>query len=546
MDTDLGIARPGFDRTLAQLARALRTDGRLSRCCARTREVALPGAECRPTCDSAAIRACIATPHRLATASGQRALDSGGSAADAAIAAAAVLTVAYPHMCSLGGDLFALVREPDGGATVINASGPAPQAIDVARLRAGGQMPRTGADAVTVPGLVAGWGALHDLAGQRPWAENLSDAETLARDGVQITRRLAEAIDELRPSNHLAEVFAPDGSALPAGASLRQPALADTLAELARSGARSLYEGELAARFAEGLAALGSPISRGDLAAFRPVAEAPLRASFGAVELLTAGPNSSGILLAQAIRALDRLGLSDPLGSDAGRLAAIFRAGMRQRACELGDPLYSSQDPDRWLGHATIDSILEPQALGHRTTAATGDTVAVVVVDDAGRAVSLNQSLFDSFGAELLEPQTGILLHNRASAFSLVPGHPNELAPDKRPAHTLMPAVIEEAGLLRGALATMGGAIHAQIHTQVLLRLLAGEDPSGAVAAPRFAAVDGMVIAESDIAAGLRHALRPSRLLPKQSELFGHAQVIWRASLRSQAFQAGTDPRADP
>lgn len=473
-------------------------------------------------------------------------MDNGGSAVDAAIAAAAVLTVAYPHMCSLGGDLFALVRDPDGTATVINASGPAPEAIDVARHRAAGQMPRTGADAVTVPGLVAGWRSLHELAGQRPWADNLDDAEALARDGVEITPRLAEAIADLRPSGNLGEVFAPGGPALRAGAKLRQPALAETFAELAAGGGRSLYEGELAARFAEGLAALGSPISSSDLAGFTPVAEAPLRVSFGSFELLTAGPNSSGILLAQALRAIDRLGLSDPLGGDAGRLAAIFRAGMTQRARELGDPLYSSQDPDKWLGHATIDAILEPQAIGHRTPPATGDTVAVVVVDDTGRAVSLNQSIFDSFGAELFEPQTGILLHNRGSAFSLAPGHPNELAPGKRPAHTLMPAVVEEQGLLRGVLAAMGGPIHAQIHTQVLLRLLAGEDPSLAVAAPRFAAVDGTLIAESDLAPGLRDILLPSQLLPKQSELLGHAQAIWRESLLGDAFHAGTDPRADP
>ena len=492
------------------------------------------------------IQACIATPHRLATASGQRALDDGGSAADGAIAAAAVLTVAYPHMCALGGDLFALVRESDGTATVINASGPAPEATDVARIRAAGQMPRTGADAVTVPGLVAGWGALHDLAGQRLWADNLKDAEALARDGVEVTPRLARAIEELRPDGNLTEVFAPGGSPLSAGATLHQPALAETFAALAAGGARSLYEGELAARFADGLVSLGSVITSVDLAAFMPVMEAPLRASFGSFELLTAGPNSSGILLAQALRAVDRLGLVDPLRSDAARLAVIFSAGMAQRARKLADPLYSLQDSDEWLSDTTIDALFELQAIRQPTIPATGDTVAVVAVDDAGRAVSLNQSIFGSFGAELFEPRTGILLHNRGSAFSLVPGHPNELAPGKRPAHTLMPAVVEEHGLLRGVLATMGGLIHAQIHTQILLRLLAGEHPSDAVAAPRFAVVDGEVIAESDLAPEVLTALKPSQLLPKQSELLGHAQAIWRESPGGDEFHAGTDPRADP
>lgn len=472
-------------------------------------------------------------------------MQDGGSAVDGAIAAAAVLTVVYPHMSALGGDLFALVREREGSATVINASGPAPERIDVARLRALGSMPTSGVHSVTVPGLVAGWGALHALGGRRPWADNLRDAETLARDGVEVTPRLAAAIEELRPWRSLAEVFAPDGLPLAAGALLRQPALADTLAAIGDGGARSLYEGPLAARFADGLAALGSTIKAEDLAAYTPVTEAPLRAPFSSMELLTAGPNSSGVLLAQALRALDYFGLGDPLGGEAAQLATIFVAGMAQRSRELGDPLYSVQDPERWLSDAAIGALIEPPAVGVWAAPPTGDTVAVVVVDGDGNAVSLNQSIYASFGAQLLEPSTGIVLHNRGSAFSVALGHPNEIRPGKRPAHTLMPAVVEEKGQLRGVLATMGGPIHAQIHTQVFLRLLTGEHPARAVAAPRFAAFDGEVLAETDLDPALLRSLRPGRLLEPHSEFLGHAQAIWRHSILDEMFAAGTDPRAD-
>src|SRR5579875_2902461 len=496
-------------------------------------------------CDSGPIDGRIATPHRLATAAGERAMNGGGSAVDGAITAAAVLAVVYPHMSALGGDLFALVREPGGAVTVINASGPAPARIDAPRLRAAGRLPRSGVDAVTVPGMVAGWGALHALAGRRPWADCRRDAELLARDGAEVTARLAAAIEELRPCGSLADVFAPGGAPLATGDLLRQPALADTLEAIRDGGARSLYEGPLAARFADGLRALGSTISADDLAAFTPVVEAPLRTAFGSMELLTAAPNSSGMLLAQALRALDHFGLDDPLGGDAARLATIFVAGMAQRARELGDPRYSVQDPERWLSDAAIEALAEPPAVGARTASPTGDTVAVVAVDADGRAISLNQSIYDSFGAQLLEPSTGIVLHNRGSAFSVARGHPNEIRPGKRPSHTLMPVAVEEKGHLRGVLATMGGPVHAQIHTQVLLRLLAGEHPARAVAAPRFAAFDGRVFAESDLDPALRESLRPDQLLEPHSEFLGHAQAVWRQSIPDGVFEAGTDPRAD-
>jgi gamma-glutamyltranspeptidase len=171
--------------------------------------------------------AAIATPHRLASAAGVRALEAGGSAADAALAAAAVLTVVYPHNCALGGDLFALVRQPDGEVVVVNASGPAPAGVDVARLQANAGMPATGIDAVTVPGLVGGWAALHRLAGRRAWDEDLRDAVAFARDGFEVTQRLADAIEGapgVVDDPGMRAVF----GGVAAGRTLRQPALAET------------------------------------------------------------------------------------------------------------------------------------------------------------------------------------------------------------------------------------------------------------------------------------------------------------------------------
>jgi gamma-glutamyltranspeptidase/glutathione hydrolase len=500
--------------------------------------------------------AAVATPHRLASEAGMRAMEAGGSAADGALAAAAVLTVVYPHNCALGGDLFALVREPDGEAVVINASGPAPARVDVPRMREAGRVPRFGVDAVTVPGLVAGWGALHERAGRRPWAAALHDAVVFASDGFAVTERLAASIANapgIANDPGMRDAF--DGTR--AGDLLRQPALARTLSALADGGAREFYEGALAQRFASGLEALGSAITAADLAAFRPAVEAPLRARVDGVDLLTARPNSQGVLLAQALLALRAARLQDPLGSDAGVLAAIFAAGNAQRERELADPQGAEPDDGAWIGDEVIARIAREAALGAVDSSRPdshpdGDTVAVVATDDEGRAVSLIQSLYSWFGAQVLEPTTGVLLQNRGRGFSVDPRHPNVIAPGKRPAHTLMPLLVERDGALLGVLGAMGGSVQPQIHTQLLLRLLGGNPPAEAIAAPRFAvaAMDAgesplTVRVEENCDAAVTEALRaagmPVKAMPPLSEDLGHAQVIWCGS----PIQAGSDPRAD-
>ncbi|WP_027007611.1 gamma-glutamyltransferase [Conexibacter woesei] len=478
----------------------------------------------------------IATPHRTATAVGRRVMEEGGSAVDGALAAAAVLTVVYPHNCALGGDLMALVRDADGVTRAVNATGPAAGLVDVDGLRArhGGVLPVAGIDTVTVPGLVAGWGELYALGGVLPWASLLADAERLAREGFVPTAKLLTAIDEAP-----APVLVPDGDGV-----LRQAALAETFAILRAEGARALYEGPLAARFAAGLEALGSAIRVGDLASFRPSVEEPLRVGFRGVDVLSAGPNCSGVLLLQALAALEAAALDDPLGADAGALAAIFAAGWRQREASLADPRFAPQDLDAWLGQEAISRVATERVLGVEGTRPrpTGDTIALVTRDGEGRAVSLIQSLYWSFGSQLIEPSTGIILQNRGTSFSLDPDHPNVLAPGKRPAHTLMPVMVERDGTLAGVLGTMGGKAQPQIHTQILLRLLAGATPQEAISAPRFTIADTTLTLESDLnpaAATSLHATgTPVIELTPHDEELGHAHAIWGTT-------SGTDPRAD-
>jgi gamma-glutamyltranspeptidase len=453
----------------------------------------------------------IATPHRTATAVGRRVMEEGGSAV-----------------------LMALVRDGDGVTRAVNATGPAAALVDVDGLRAryDGALPIAGIDTVTVPGLVAGWGELYALGGSAPWASLLADAERLARDGFVPTAKLLAAIDEAP-----APVLVTDGDGV-----LRQAALAETFAILRAEGARALYEGPLAERFAAGLEALGSAIRVGDLASFRPSVEEPLRVGFRGVGVLSAGPNCSGVLLLQALAALEASGIDDPLGAGAGALAAIFAAGWRRREATLADPRFAPQDLDAWLGPEAVSRVAAERDLAVDGARPTGDTIALVTRDAQGRAVSLIQSLYWSFGSQLVEPSTGIVLQNRGTSFSLDPGHPNVIAPGKRPAHTLMPVMVERDGALAGVLGTMGGKVQPQIHTQVLLRLLAGATAQEAVDAPRFAVAGTVLGLEDGLDPAAEASLRATGATilahSRYDEELGHAQAIWGET-------SGTDPRAD-
>ena len=508
----------------------------------------------------------IATPERAATAAGIAAFEAGGNAIDAALAAAATLTVTYPHNCGVGGDMFALVRTPGGVVTSINASGRAPVLASAARMRLlGDRMPTVGVAPITVPGVVAGWERLHGLGAARPWPEMFAAAVGHAESGFEVPTSLAAAIVEaagdIDADPGMRSVFRPDGRALRAGDRLQLPALARTLRSLATDGPRAFYEGRVGHQLVTGLEPLGALLRARDLAGFTPELTEPLIGRFRDLEILTSPPNSSGVVLLQALAAIDMAGdRLDPLGRDAAFAAEVLRLGAQQRDGALADPRAVRFDQDAFLGRRRIEELVargrelgdrESVALGDRAPG--GDTVAIVAADASGRAVSLIQSLFHAFGARVLEPETGVLLHNRGAFFSLEQGHPNELGPRKRPAHTLMPVMVRRGGRLAGVLGAMGGKAHAQIHTQLLLRLLAGDAARTAVSASRWVVgslelgePDDTVRIEAGVSAAARESLErsmPTVDVPLHSEELGHAQAIWTTS--EGELDAGSDPRAN-
>jgi len=334
----------------------------------------------------------IAAPHGHAVDAAAEAIAEGGNALDAALAAAAMLVVAYPHQCALGGDLTALVRDSGGEVTAVLSLGAAPAAVDVAALRAAGaRMPSQGALAVTVPGMVAGWLELVGLGATLGLRAPLLRAAAAAADGVPVADGLARAIvlelEAVEADPGLRSIFTRDGVPLAAGEELRQPALAATLETLAADPSQ-IYGGETAAALVDFLRAAGSAISSEDFAAHAVERPQPLTATEGDRRWWAAPPPSQGAT------ALALLGPSDtPL--------ARALAAQAARDSFLGDPRGGAID---------VAAMLAPQAASGAASGAygSGDTVAISAVDDAGRSVVLIQSVYRTFGAALLEPRTGI------------------------------------------------------------------------------------------------------------------------------------------
>lgn len=491
------------------------------------------------------------------------AFERGGNAIDAALAAAVTLAVSYPHSCGVGGDLFALVQRPDGQTVALNASGRAPAGVDPDALRArfGARMPERGPEPITIPGAVSGWAGLHAEGAELPWSEAFGAAIALAYGGVAVSRSLAGALERgaerFASDAGLAGVFFPDGKPLPRGALFLQPALGATLQALATQGPGALYGGSVGDRYAAGMRAAGSPMSLDDLAAHTAEVLPPLVGRYRELDVRVVPPNSPGFALLQMLALVERLGIDpDPFGPDAGTMALVFAAANRDRDRHLADAVAMRTHPSTLLddGHLAglADEVRDAVSATSRPHHGTGDTIALVTADERGWAVSLIQSLFQSFGSGILEPETGIVAQDRGACFTLQRDHPNVIEPRKRPAHTLLPVLVHRNGRLVAVAGSMGGAQQPQINAQNLIRLFdLGAAPHEAVAAPRWTVWDtdeGPVAwAEGLVPVETTDRLRDVGLrvlaLADLDESIGHAHLIH--SPPGGPFEAGSDPRAD-
>ena len=447
----------------------------------------------------------VAAPHYLASLAGIEVLRDGGSAVDAALAANLVMGVVWPHMCGAGGDLFAQVwSEPDGRSFGINASGRAGAGMSAGAYRAQGleTMPQRGVLAVTVPGAVDGWFTLHQRFGRLEFSRVARDAIHHARDGFRVTPTLAGAIGGntalLAQSGGGADVFTPGGRAPSAGDRLIEAELANSLEQIVREGRDAMYAGRLGERIVEFVRANGGGLTLEDLPKQRAEWVDPLCGPYRGVEVLQLPPNSQGVVLLQLLQMLDGCPIAERPQTSAEVVHALVerkKLAFADRDTYVADPGVEAVPVDVLMNaeraRARADSIGPTAAVQRPRTvgrSVDGDTIYLCAADRDGNVVSLIQSLYAAFGSGVVVPGTGITLHNRGFGFNLLEGHPNELAPGKRPMHTLMPGLATRDGKVWLAFGTRGADGQPQTGLQLLNSLLDyGMDLQTAIEAPRWA-----------------------------------------------------------
>ncbi|WP_295645386.1 gamma-glutamyltransferase family protein [uncultured Methylibium sp.] len=513
----------------------------------------------------------VATSHPLAVQAGLKMLQAGGNAVDAAVAAAAVMTIVEPCSNGLGSDAFCILW--DGRRLVgLNASGRAPAAWtpDYFRRQHGvdaTRPPQRGWDSVTVPGAVAGWMGLSERYGKLPFGDLLAPAIDIAERGyavpvvVQQKWAAASRVEALASQPGFAPTFLPRGRAPAVGELFRMPGAARTLRAIAATRGEAYYRGEIAAALARQAREQGGAITADDLAAYRPEWVDPIARRYRGHVLHEIPPNGQGIaaLIAAGILAhFDVAALpvdgvaSQHLQIEAMKLAFAdtYRyvaepASMEVTAEQLLDDAYLA-------GRARLIDPKRAQDFGAGNPAK-GGTIYLSTADESGMMVSFIQSNYMGFGSGVVVPDYGLSLQNRGHGFSLRAGSANLVAPGKRPFHTIIPAFLSDAdGAPRMSFGVMGANMQPQGHLQTLVRMVDyGQQPQAACDAPRWRYNAGLEInVEAGMApatvqglAALGHRME---VIQDSYQDFGAGQFIWRlGDPGSEGYVAASDPRRD-
>ncbi len=514
--------------------------------------------------------AAVAAPHALAAEAGRDILAQGGNAIEAMVAMAAVIAVAYPHMNSIGGDGFWLIRDAKGRARAIEACGPAGALASIERYRALelDAIPTRGANAaLTVPGTIGGWAIALELSaalgGKLPLKILLERASRFAREGVAVSRSETRFHPPAHPGLMAAPGFAKtylvDGKPAPAGEIRKFTRLADTLDQLAHAGLDDFYRGDVAREIAADLERLGSPVTRADLAAYRARWREPLSLRLKNATLYNTPAPTQGLASLMMLGLYERLAPRSVDGFEhAHALIESFKRAqaVRDRVCvdfEIAtDDFGALLSPD--VLDAEADAIDKTRAAPAFVKSGKGDTVWMGAIDNDGLAVSFIQSVYWEYGSGCVLERTGVTMPNRGLAFSLDPYSRHALRPGKRPFHTLNPplAAFDDGRVL--SYGAMGGDGQPQFQAQVFTRIAAGSRLADAVAAPRHlygrswgeASLTVKVEAAYDdaVASALARAGHEiERKAAAQCDLFGHAGALMRSP--KGAIAAAHDPRSD-
>ena len=512
----------------------------------------------------------VATSQSLAAQAGLRMLAKGGNAVDAIIATAAALTIVEPVSNGLGSDNFAIVW--DGHQLHgLNSSGMSPASWTPAyfRRRHGDKLPQRGWDTVTVPGAVAGWVALAQRFGKLPFGDLLEPAIELAERGHGVGRVVADKwarqVPALQGLPGFAEAFMPYGRAPRVGERFVFTAAGATLRKIAQTQGEAFYRGEIAAALVAHAKAHGGNLTLADLDGCRPEWVCPIRIDFAGHTVHEIPPNGQGIAALMALGILKHVDLS----SQAVDSVAAQHLQIEAMKLAFADT-YRWVADERWMTEVSAAQLLDDaylacrarqidprraQDFGHGLPP-TGGTVYLSAADESGTMVSLIQSNYMGFGSGIVVPGTGVSLQNRGHCFTLADGHPNLVAPGKRPFHTIIPGFLTRSvgGVTKAQMSfgVMGGNMQPQGHLQTLVRMLVyRQQPQAACDAPRWKVATGTAVDfESTMAPALAEGLAAlgHRCAPAVDTYmdYGSGQFIWRLSDDpDDGYVAASDSRRD-
>lgn len=506
----------------------------------------------------------VATSQPLASGAGLEVLLRGGNAIDAAVAAAAVLNVVEPHMTGIGGDMFAILwSAKDQELSGLDASGRAGSLVNPEVLRADGyeNMPDSGAASVTVPGAISGWVALLDRHGTMSLAEVLEPAIRIAEEGFPVTpiiaRQWRDQSAKLARDVGAAATYLFEGTRGPeAGEWFQNPDLAGSFRLLLNEGPDAFYGGELGRTVVDGLAELGGYLTLDDLINQRAEWVRPISIDFRGHTVWELPPAGQGVAALQVMKMMETLDLEGMGHNSAPYLHHLIEAkklAFADLAQYVADRDHMRVSTDQLLDAAYLDgrrALIDPDRAEVRPQPGRAltdtETIYLSVADSGGNMISFINSQYGHFGSGIVVPGTGFTLQNRGAGFTMEDGHPNQVAPGKRPFHTLLPGFVTKDGAPWMTFGLMGGSMQPQGHTQLLLNILVfGMDVQAAIDAPRFRHLDGQRVAiEDPVPEDVRARLRAMghEVMDGSSSEFGGAQAIIRLD---RGWVAGSDPRKD-
>jgi len=506
----------------------------------------------------------VAASQPLAAQAGLEVMQRGGNAVDAAVAAAAVLTVTEPTSNGIGGDAFAIVCHR-GKLYGLNSSGYSPAGLSYQVLKKAGfsDIPEYGWETVTVPGAPAAWAELWRRFGAASFNELFKRAVAYAEEGVPVSPTVgsgwAASFDKYRKVlhgdifKHWFNVFAPDGKVPRIGSLWKSPLHARTLKFIAETEAESFYRGELAEKIIDFSNSTGGYFSGDDFAGFRPLWVDTISVNYKGYDIHEIPPNGQGIV---ALMALNMLADDDLNGLESGEAAHISIEAIKNAFADaaeyVADPDYMKLDYNSLIsneyGKLMRRDISGTAANPFPGKPKAGGTVYLAAADSDGTMVSYIQSNYMGFGSGLVVPGTGIALHNRGKNFVMKPQHPNCIGPGKRPYHTIIPGFITKDGKPVGPFGVMGGFMQPQGHLQVLTNMIDLHlNPQSALDAPRWQWAGGKrVLVEEGFNPHTKDALKKRGHEVKIScnkGSFGRGQIIIRDD--NGVYCAGTEKRCD-